>query len=334
VRRHGTKDRTFQLLDPRTGDLPCTDTADSHADPANYRAIGPRGGARPVNLNAWTPERRIQLLQDSLQPGDALRHQHNGGVMIRCPFHADRNPSCSVDTRKGGFNCFGCGKHGRFRELIAQMRGLHGGGSIELIGRALGQDLQYREPESDAVAVYPYHDTNGNLVKKVLRFSGKRFVQRCPDSRRRVCELGPMLYNLDRLQFAQVICICEGEKDCETFDGLALHSAQGGDVVPTTSGSADSWHDELADALRGKRVILMPDDDPPGARYAENVAASLWRRGIQSRIVRFRDTGAKDLSDFIETGHSKEELVDRIGGDWVSVTAPSLLYIPAEFQPA
>lgn len=288
-----------------------------------------------MNLNAWTPERRMHFLVESLPPGDPVRHQGNGGVTIRCPYHADNNPSCSVDVVKGAFNCFGCGKHGRFRELIAQLRGVGLGESLEVIGRALGQELHYREPDSDAEAIYRYCDANGDVVKEVLRFHGKRFVQRCPDRRRRVRDIGPMLYNLDRLQYAQAVCICEGEKDCDTFNAQNLYSSSGGDVIATTSGGAESWHDELADVLRGKRVILMPDDDEAGARYAENVAASLRQRGIELRTVSFHDASAKDLSDYMAAGHTKDELVERIGPDWVAVAAPAPSpFAPAEFAPA
>ena len=61
----------------------------------------------------------------------------------------------------------------------------------------------------------------------------------------------------------------------------------------------------------------MPDDDVAGARYADAIIASLEARGIEYRVVRFTDVGAKDVSDFLKQGHSKAELVERMGSDWV-----------------
>jgi 5S rRNA maturation endonuclease (ribonuclease M5) len=338
VQRDGTQNLTIQLLDPRTGDPPYSGTDDPRDDPANYWAIGPRGGKRPLHPNSATSEQRLRLLLDSLPPSDPVVHRPRGVVFIRCPLHPDNTPSCSVDTRTGGFNCLGCGKHGRFRELIGQLCGLDPGESIAVIGRGLGVEVVYREPPPLAGTTYDYFSAEGVRMKGVVRGPNKTFRQGRPTSGGgwiwNLDGVPPMLYNLPRLQFAQVVCICEGEKDCETFDSLSLHSALGGDVVPTTSGSADSWHDELADTLRGKRVILMPDDDEPGARYAASIRASLHQRDIEYRTVSFHGDGAKDLSDFIAAGHTKEELVERIGRDWVAVVAPSPFDAPAEFAPA
>ena len=45
-----------------------------------------------------------------------------GGVMIRCPWHDERSPSCSVVTRYGSIcvRCFGCGMTGDALTLIAE----------------------------------------------------------------------------------------------------------------------------------------------------------------------------------------------------------------------
>jgi CHC2-type zinc finger protein len=43
--------------------------------------------------------------------------------LLRCPFHADRTPSLSVDLEAGVFHCFGCGEQGgfkRFAELVGE----------------------------------------------------------------------------------------------------------------------------------------------------------------------------------------------------------------------
>lgn len=339
VQREGDEIRTVELLDPRTGDPPYSGTDDPRDDPANYWAIGPRGGKRPLHPNSATSEQRLRLLLDSLPPSDPVNHRPRGVVFIRCPFHADNTPSCSVDTRTGGFNCLGCGKHGRFRELIGQLCGLDPGESIAAIGRGLGLEVVYREPPPLAGTTYDYLSAEGVLMKGVVRGPNKTFRQGRPTSGGgwiwNLDGVPPMLYNLHRLKYADTVCICEGEKDCETFDSISLHSALGGGVVPTTSGGAESWHDELADTLQGKRVILMPDDDEPGARYAASIGASLDQRGIAYRTVSFHDDAdVKDLSDFMEAGHTREELVERIGRDWVAVAAPSPFDAPAEFEPA
>lgn len=71
--------------------------------------------ADPVRLCAG-----LGLLKDS-------RRQIGGGLMIRCPLHVERSPSCSVTRGPDGtirVRCFGCGWTGDALSLIADVRGL------------------------------------------------------------------------------------------------------------------------------------------------------------------------------------------------------------------
>ena len=125
------------------------------------------------------------------------------------------------------------------------------------------------------------------------------------------------------MEFAGTVCLCEGEKDANSVNDLKLYSCDGGDVLATTSGSASSWVDSLANDLVGKRVIIMPHADADGAIYADKIIVSLKLREIAFRVVSFADAGVNDVSDFLADGHTKEHLVDRIGADWVGTAAPS-----------
>ena len=44
----------------------------------------------------------------------------NRKVKIRCPFHNERTPSCTLFPT-GGFHCFGCGAHGNSVDFITKM---------------------------------------------------------------------------------------------------------------------------------------------------------------------------------------------------------------------
>lgn len=51
-----------------------------------------------------------------------------GGAVICCPWHAERNPSCSVRIGANGTlaaHCFGCGQGGDVFSLVATVRGLN-----------------------------------------------------------------------------------------------------------------------------------------------------------------------------------------------------------------
>ena len=47
--------------------------------------------------------------------------QSEGQVLIRCPFHDDTNPSCSVNFEKKLFNCFSCQEGGDILDFVAKM---------------------------------------------------------------------------------------------------------------------------------------------------------------------------------------------------------------------
>ena len=54
-----------------------------------------------------------EAVKSQLDLGDLMGLPAGRGTgLVRCPFHNDRNPSCSVNRTKGVFNCKGCGVKG------------------------------------------------------------------------------------------------------------------------------------------------------------------------------------------------------------------------------
>jgi DNA primase len=89
-------------------------------------------------------------------------------------------------------------------------------------------------------------------------------------------------------------------------------------IIGVTSGGSDTWDASLAELLKGKRVVVMPDADDAGAKFGEAVTKSLAALGIEFRVVTFDDVACKDVTDYLEL-HSAAELAERIGTDWVPV---------------
>lgn len=59
--------------------------------------------------------------------GKAWETQHGGGVMVLCPWHGERSPSCSITRGPDGgvrVKCFGCNATGDGLSLVAQRHGL------------------------------------------------------------------------------------------------------------------------------------------------------------------------------------------------------------------
>ena len=41
-----------------------------------------------------------------------LDHDPTGSVVVCCPYHHEKTPSCKIDFDGGTFHCFGCGASG------------------------------------------------------------------------------------------------------------------------------------------------------------------------------------------------------------------------------
>lgn len=256
---------------------------------------------------------------------DAKRNQK--GWIARCPAHEDRNPSLSIATGADGRALLRC----------------HAGCTVEAIVNALGltlADLMPRPSSSgvrnkakasfpsptkqtkffgtahDAVAVlerqygkpsayWTYRDATGKPVGVVARWdtaNGKSFrpVSR-HDSNRWV--IGGMaeprpLYGLPELLGKPTrVFVCEGEKSADAARGVGL--------LATTSphGSKSAAKADWA-PLAGREVVLLPDDDDAGERYANDVAdllATLSPRP-KVKVIRLPDLpGGEggDMADFV-----------------------------------
>jgi hypothetical protein len=96
------------------------------------------------------------------------------------------------------------------------------------------------------------------------------------------------LYRLPELRESgadDVVYLPEGEKDVETLVGFGL-------CATTNSGGAKNWRPDHAEALRGRDVVVLVDNDEPGRERGKAVAASL--QGV-ARRVRVLDLSHKSI---------------------------------------
>jgi putative DNA primase/helicase len=110
-----------------------------------------------------------------------------------------------------------------------------------------------------------------------------------------------------------LVFILEGEKDVESARRIGL-------TATCNPGGAGKWRDEYSKKLIGKKVVVIPDADDPGRRHGHQVAASLVHRATS--IKYFELPNAKDLSEWLETGGTREELLRLVdqAAEW---SAPS-----------
>jgi hypothetical protein len=107
---------------------------------------------------------------------------------------------------------------------------------------------------------------------------------------------------IDGVRAGHTIYHLEGPKDVETArDQLG--------VIATTSGSTSSWRPEFRVHYTGADVVIIPDNDAPGHKYAERVAGDLLQVARSVKVVHLPglDEGG-DLTDWLDAEHTAEEL--------------------------
>jgi hypothetical protein len=112
-------------------------------------------------------------------------------------------------------------------------------------------------------------------------------------------------YNLHELvegvRDGKTIYHLEGPKDVE-----AAREKLG--VVATTSGGVDTWRPEFRSYYVGADVVIIPDNDDPGRKYADTVAQSIVPVSRDVKIVNLPGLPDKgDLTDWLDAGHTPEE---------------------------
>ena len=229
------------------------------------------------------------------------------GYQVRCPAHEDRVASLSI-SNGGGKILMHC----------------HAGCSTEAIVAAVGLKMSdlFCEPKpqpapgdkpknykgSPVIACYEYSDADGNVSYRVLKTANKDFAQQRLDDSGKWIWKGPekkLLYRLPDLladDSDQSVFITEGEKDVDNLRRIGL-------LATCNSGGAGKFTQDNS-ALKGRVVVILPDNDDPGRRHAADVAKKL--EGIAEKIITLElpDLPAKgDVSDWIAAGGTKDELL-------------------------
>jgi putative DNA primase/helicase len=178
---------------------------------------------------------------------------------------------------------------------------------MRAIGMRMSDLFPPRNTSADSrgriVAAYDYVDENGELLFQVTRWVPKDFRQRRPDGKggwkNDIAGVRRVLYRLPEILAADVhapVIVVEGEKDADNLAALGF-------VATTSSGGADKWRLTESEPLRGRLVIIGPDNDAKpnvrgefvGYKHAHAIAADLAGKAKSVRWVRWP---AKDFSDW------------------------------------
>jgi putative DNA primase/helicase len=226
--------------------------------------------------------------QDILHKLRKVKSGGNGQWTALCPAHSDDRHSLSITEKDGRVLLF-----------------CHAGCSYEAIRDAAGIEQTTRQ----IVATYDYRDEQRTPLYQAVRYEPKGFVQRKPDGASgweyKLNGTRRVLYRLPELLISEKsapVFVVEGEKDCDYLASLGF-------VATTNAGGAGKWRDEYNEALRARHVIIIPDNDEPGRKHAQQVARALYGIAKSVRILELPDLLPKgDVSDWLDGGWTHEQL--------------------------
>ena len=228
-------------------------------------------------------------------------HKAGDGFRARCPAHGGEGANLSiVDSREGVIvKCFsrGCG--------------------LASIKKALGLDAKRRSNgHVGQRTVYDYVDKNGNVVHQTVinrqPDGSKKCSQRRPHPTKpdeftyNLKDITPVLFRLPQLIEAvannRTVLLVEGEKCAEAAERL-------GYVGTTYPMGAGKWKSHYNNHLQAAHVVILPDNDSPGRKHADQVARSIQDLAASVKIVELPELPQKgDIVDWIASGGTKEQL--------------------------
>ncbi len=208
----------------------------------------------------------------------------NGYYMASCPAHEDRKPSLSITQGEDGkvlLHCFaGCEK----AKILAAL-GLDAGDLFP--APANGARNGHKKTGGKPTATWEIRDAGGELQAIHVRFDrngGKDCLWKLPSASgwglkgRKLATLP--LYRSEHLQGwpeEDPVVVVEGEKAADAFSKVYPS------VLGTVTGAGGTPGAEALEVLRGRRVILWPDNDEEGHRHMARIAEALCE-GVATEV--------------------------------------------------
>jgi hypothetical protein len=189
-----------------------------------------------------------------------------------------------------------------------------GGGCLDFIRHhASGDPFDWlrkeRLIEADAlIATFDYRDEQNKLLYQVCRTASKNFWKRRPNGSGRwinnIKGVRRVLYRLpELLASTDLVFIPEGEKHVDALIKLGL-------CATCNVGGAGRWRKEYNEFLRGRGVVILPDNDKASQDHADDIAHNLSGIARRVRVLMLPNLKPKgDVINWLEAGNTKAELL-------------------------
>ncbi len=269
------------------------------------------------------------LLRSTLEDYGAV---FTGRNSFKCPVHEDKNASAGMFRKDG---------HWRYK-----CQGCEWSGDVVDLYKLLGKGVEKREPRKqpppaqkkpitqeeamaqlerhgEIVTGYKYENTDGsvsfNIVRMIDEHGGKVIRPVTPIDggyHLSVPEAPRILYNLPKVLKADTVVVVEGEKCADSLN------ERGYTATTSSLGSKNAGHTDWS-PVAGKEIIIWPDCDEDGEKYATRVKEILNKLDPKPTVSMINPSelglvNKEDVYDFIEQcktvkSNVKEELDQAIG---------------------
>lgn len=270
----------------------------------------------------------------------------NGNNKMCCPFHYEKTPSFSYDPKRNRIHCYGnCSKDWDAIAFIMEYKNI---GYIEACKYLkIDLDEKYKKIESDRTKVlnyidwqlknhddkkewsldtlYDFVDSNNNTLYFKAKFKTKdgkqpRYYRISEDGKVKntlknadgvkvVQEVPYNLFNLTKaIENKRRIFIVEGEKDADTLNYKGF--------IATSLKNVKDYKD----IFKKQDVYFIGDTGIAGEKYKKDIFRELVSVVKSFRVVDLKDIEKlgdnKDVTDWLEAGHTTEELQECIKDYW------------------
>src|SRR5665648_88545 len=151
---------------------------------------------------------------------------------------------------------------------------------------------------------HKYLNAEGILIARKMFYkvgNTKKFFWERNENDKFVNGLGKIeipIYNLPAVinTTSEVLYIVEGEKDVDTLTSLGYLS------TTSPNGAAGLWNSDFNKYFADKNVVIIPDNDAIGAKYAEKIVSALLETAKSIKVI--------DLVKFVPTLAIKGDISD------------------------
>jgi hypothetical protein len=224
------------------------------------------------------------------------------------PEHIDNNPSFVWRIEDGNvrIKCFAGCEYDELLEALSLERGdlYPNGDRVKHGSKEVVATYDYYDPDRDTIE---YHFENLSYQK--IRYADKSFAVRSTEDGGATWQWKMeghkhLLYYPDVVRTdSNTVFFVEGEKDVDKLNAMGLRA------VSLDFGAESQWQTYYTEQFNELDVVVIPDNDSPGKKYAQRIIDAL--KGVANSVRYLELDGLDehgDVSDWLEQGHTRAEL--------------------------